>query len=499
MIVRAIIVTMLVMAPIIGCDRESVADDAPRSESTVAGAAPADYLKTVAAATRPVAIAPQAPKPTGPLAPGTSCVSAECHATYSRAAHVHGPVNEKACDSCHAADVGGHRYPLKRGKTETCTFCHAVAGTASHQHAPLKDGCTTCHEPHSGPAKFLLKADNVEQLCLKCHDVPLKKFAHEPFAKGQCTLCHEPHQANNVKLLRGGEGKDHCFTCHGAMKQTFASAMVVHQPASQNCTNCHNPHSTDHPHELKAPVKDTCLTSGCHDKLKSHLAAATVKHGATDTAASCINCHNAHASAQRGLLADRQEQLCLKCHDKPVQTAEGRTVENVKPVLQSTFLHGPVRSGYCSACHDPHGAIHPALLERAFPEKFYTPFDVKKYDLCFTCHDPTVVLEKKTASLTNFRNGQSNLHYLHVNRDEKGRSCRTCHDMHGSNLTNHMASNVPFEGSNWAMPIEYRKTDTGGSCTPGCHGTKTYDRGSAATVISPTTPPPTSPTTRGAS
>ena len=35
----------------------------------------------------------------------------------------------------------------------------------------------TCHDPHAGPVKFLLKADNVEQLCRKCHDVPLQKFA----------------------------------------------------------------------------------------------------------------------------------------------------------------------------------------------------------------------------------------------------------------------------------------------------------------------------------
>jgi len=117
---------------------------------------------------------------------------------------------------------------------------------------------------------------------------------------------------------------------------------------------------------------------------------------------------------------------------------------------------------------------------------FYTKFDLKKYDLCFTCHEANIVLTSKTTTLTNFRNGEVNLHFVHVNRDDKGRSCKTCHDVHASNLPNHMALSVPFEGSGWAMPIEYEKSATGGSCAPGCHKPRTYDR--TATTM---------PTTRG--
>ena len=497
MVVAAVFALLLLLA---GCERDPPEEKSREGEvaSSVPAAAPADYLQTASATNRPPApaMAPQAPKPTAPLAPGSTCVTAECHATYSRAAHVHGPVNEKACNACHADDVGGHRFPLKRDKIQTCTFCHErVAGSASHQHAALKDGCTTCHDPHASPAKFLFKAaDNVEQLCQKCHNIPLKKFAHDPFAKGRCTLCHEPHQSNNVKLLRGGEGKNHCYSCHGAMKQAVASALFVHQPVSQACTTCHSPHSTDYEHQLKAPVQQTCLSGGCHTKMQQHLASATNKHSATTSGLSCTNCHTAHASSRFDLLVDRTERLCLKCHDKPQHTPDGRTVENMKPVLTtSAFLHGPARAGVCSGCHDPHGANHPALLERSFPDQFYTSFDLKKYDLCFSCHEPELVLMQNTTILTDFRDGDVNLHYLHVNRDEKGRSCRTCHDMHGSDLPNHIASKVSFEGSKWAMPIEYRKTSAGGSCTPGCHETKSYDRTKVVKALA------SRPTTRGAS
>jgi hypothetical protein len=55
--------------------------------------------------------------------------------------------------------------------------------------------------------------------------------------------------------------------------------------------------------------------------------------------------------------------------------------------------------------------------------------------------------------------------------------------MHGSDLPRHMASSVPFEGSNWSMPINYEQKPNGGSCAPGCHTPQAYDR------LKPTTRP----------
>jgi len=478
---------VFVLAILAGCEHGSESADEATTRPSPAAAAPENYLEPKGPPVTTVVMKTQAPKPTTSLPKGASCVTAECHAKFTVAAQIHRPVGEKACDSCHVDDVGGHRYPLKRGKVEMCTFCHAVAGTQSHQHKPIadsKDGCMTCHDPHAGPVKFLLKADNVEQLCRKCHDVPLQKFAHDPFKKGQCTLCHEPHQSANAKLVRGGEGKDHCLSCHSGMKQTLASASTVHAPVKQACVTCHNPHSSEFAHELKRSVDQTCLSGECHAKVATQIASAPVKHKAMTADGACANCHNPHASNQTHLLANRADAVCLTCHKEMAKTLAG-----------AKFLHGPIRAGECSACHDAHGAQHANLLDRAFPETFYTSFDVTKYELCFTCHEKQVTLVARTTALTNFRNGEQNLHYLHVNRDEKGRSCRTCHDIHGSNLPNHMASSVPFEGSKWAMPLEYEKTEKGGRCTPGCHATRTYDRGAApASVITAT-----NPTTRGAS
>lgn len=416
-------------------------------------------------------------------------MTAECHADYSRAPQIHSPVAQNACDSCHDADTGGHKFPLKRDATNTCTFCHAVSGTQQHQHKALDAGCMSCHKPHTSSTKFLLKTSTTEQLCATCHNVPLKKFAHEPFMKGQCTLCHQPHQSENAMLLRGGEGSKHCFTCHDGLKTVMASARNVHQPAAKDCNSCHNPHATDNIRQLRAPIEENCYN--CHDKLKKQVAESNVQHAAMMTGEKCANCHNAHASDQQDLLKHRMDQVCLSCHDKSIPANDGHMIANMKPVLSSSqFLHGPIRAGSCSGCHDPHGAKFPNLLDRAFPKSSYTSFEVSKYALCFNCHSAELVLEPKTQSLTNFRDGEKNLHFLHVNRDDKGRSCKTCHAMHGSNLPNHMASAVPFEGSNWSMPIEFVKKLDGGSCAPGCHVPKTYTRTLAM--------PATAPTTRGA-
>jgi predicted CXXCH cytochrome family protein len=430
-----------------------------------------------------------ATKPTMTMDAKDTCVTAECHTTFATSKHIHGPISEGACNACHEDDIGSHKFPLKRKANDTCTFCHAVSGTATHQHKALEQGCVSCHQPHASQTKFLLKADSVERLCATCHNTPLKQHAHQPFAKGDCSACHQAHQSQNAFLLRGGGGSEHCFTCHADMQHKLASSPDVHKPATKDCVTCHSPHATDFVHQLKKSPTETCL--GCHEKTRLAMQTASVKHGALTDAKSCGNCHDAHASQEPRLLLQRTDKLCLTCHDKTQRATDGHTVPNVKPVLtQSKFLHGPIQSGNCSACHNPHGSSMPLLLEKSSPKTFYTSFDLKKYDLCFTCHEKQLVLTKNTTTLTNFRDGDVNLHFAHVNRDPKGRTCKTCHAVHGSDLPKHLATDVPFEGSDWSMPIAYEPSATGGSCTPGCHKLRSYDRTKPATAT-------TQPTTRG--
>ena len=88
----------------------------------------------------------------------------------------------------------------------------------------------------------------------------------------------------------------------------------------------------------------------------------------------------------------------------------------------------------------------------------------------------------ETTDLTDFRNGSSNLHYLHVSKPEKGRTCRACHAPHASAGPKHIRETVSY--GVWEIPIQFKKTDTGGSCQPGCHRPKAYDRASPVTYPS---------------
>jgi predicted CXXCH cytochrome family protein len=438
----------------------------------------------------PVAMTP-APRPTGPLTPDAGCVTAECHATLSTARYVHGAVSPGDCTVCHEPDLGGHVYPLTRPGNEGCTFCHAVNGNRIHQHAAMDaPGCTACHQPHTSDTKFLLTAPTVELLCARCHVTERRTHPHGPFAAGECLACHRPHESNHEKLLRAGSGPDHCSMCHAETALALANAPFVHEPAVEACTGCHDPHASEYGHALKQPIDETCFS--CHEDLEQVVTGATAPHTAVFTADRCANCHDPHASGRPDLLRDRQDVLCLKCHGEPIQSAAGRTIPDMTPSLRErSFLHGPVRSGNCTACHNVHGASHSRLLRERFTDAFYASFDLRNYALCFECHESDLATESRTTTLTDFRDGDVNLHFTHVNRERKGRSCRTCHAIHGSNLPKHVAETVPFEGSGWAMPIRFEKTDTGGSCAPGCHEPLSYNR------MEKSAPPQETPTGEG--
>jgi hypothetical protein len=82
-------------------------------------------------------------------------------------------------------------------------------------------------------------------------------------------------------------------------------------------------------------------------------------------------------------------------------------------------------------------------------------------------------MDQRTTVLTNFRNGDRNLHYLHVNR-KKGRTCISCHEVHAGSQEMQIRTLTPFGA--WEIPIKYAKTPTGGKCLESCHVLKEYDR-----------------------
>ncbi|OGU14687.1 MAG: cytochrome C [Geobacteraceae bacterium GWC2_53_11] len=292
-----------------------------------------------------------------------------------------------------------------------------------------------------------------------CHPHKAEKsFVHLPVKNGECQSCHKPSGQKHPKFkkeafLLTDKGKAGlCNECH----ERKDTKKHVHPPvAAGDCLDCHDPHQSDSKFQLKAAGAELCYT--CHEKSKLD---RVVPHKPI-AEGKCLSCHDPHQSDQKYMLKAEGANLCMICHDKSQFT--GKTV------------HAPVADGDCSACHAPHGTKLHHLLKRSAPEEMYQSFDKSNFELCFGCHADTLADSQRTDVDTKFRNGMFNLHYVHVNKKEKGRSCKVCHDPHASSQPRLISSKVAGFGR-WRIPIRYTKTDVGGTCVVGCHKPKSYNR-----------------------
>ena len=293
--------------------------------------------------------------------------------------------------------------------------------------------------------------------CSACHrGLGKGPVPHKPVAAGECLRCHQ-QLSDNHPLGKESMGfivprQNLCAHCHGhVVKKPF-----LHGPVGKgDCTACHQWHVADNKSLLKEPTPKLCF--GCHPKerftgLHAH---APVAQG------NCLSCHDAHQSEGKALLKKPGAQFCFLCHDPKL--AAGKS------------LHKPVQTGECVKCHAPHGSEYRKLLIADYPTELYRPFSPEAFPLCFTCHDPELASAVTTEKATRFRNGDRNLHAVHVNKVGKGRSCRMCHDPHSSSQDRLIFPKAPGFGT-WGIPIRFQATENGGGCSVGCHRTFRYDR-----------------------
>jgi predicted CXXCH cytochrome family protein len=351
--------------------------------------------------------------------------------------------------------------------------CHAATLLGTFKHGPTaQQQCRECHRLVDEQKHRFEMVEPEPDLCYRCHDRPADTpFTHGPVALGWCTVCHDPHSAPNSFMLLEAPPKL-CFTCHSVMKEHVQSARAQHAVIEQEgCTACHDPHRGDFKYQLKTEVPGLCLD--CHEPIGEIIDTAIVAHEPVTTDRKCLNCHNPHGSDVPMILVDVEMNLCLDCHDRPMVTPSGPIIDMKSWIESNPERHGPIRESFCTGCHQPHGAQNFRILEHEFPRKFYSPFSLENYALCFECHEETIVLDERTTTLTGFRNGDKNLHYLHVNQ-EKGRTCRACHEVHAGTKPKRIKDFVPF--GEWEYPVNFEINEDGGRCTPGCHVPRGYDR-----------------------
>ncbi len=393
------------------------------------------------------------------------CVTSKCHETMGTKQWVHGPVGVGQCAVCHRTlEDGDHTFELALRGEELCFACHETSRDMmllEHAHTPVADGeCVGCHDPHQSDHRFTLKAAP-EELCMSCHNAEAfsRSFVHGPVEAGECNVCHDPHASPYVHQLVESP-QDLCSLCHDEQAEV-TEKRHVHGPVQEGCTTCHDPHSNTAEYLLPEDPPGLCF--GCHTEFANSQDAATQHPPVAD--GRCDLCHDSHASDYPRLSPVPLTEMCGRCHEETDQY-----------IGAQDFLHGPVQDGDCNACHDPHGSDHHRMLHKYFPSEFYIGYQEENYALCFECHNHEIATNLKTETLTDFRDGDRNLHYVHVNKDVKGRSCRACHQAHASTQATHIRTSVPYGTIDWELPVTFTKTEDGGSCRVGCHAPKEYSR-----------------------
>lgn len=429
-----------------------------------------------------------APKPTvlaeRPTGPVTQCVSTECHGNLIDRAVLHGPVAQRRCDACHVVQsVKAHTYQLIVPKEELCSYCHTHSERNVVHEPVAKHECSKCHDPHGSDYKLQLVAEPTSALCFTCHEA--KDYASsgkghgsaEMQAIGACSVCHEAHSSWMPTLLPM-EKKKLCIFCHEDTRKAAKAFPYTHKPLLEgDCLECHNAHQTGHPAQLRKAPPEACFACHDHDNVKEHLSQSLFVHGAMTDGDSCIACHAGHGSKRKNLLARPEINMCYDCHKDEQVTSDGRVVRDMDKLFDKRPIqHGPVQRGECQPCHQPHASDKLSLLRGEYPETFYAPYSIKLYSLCFECHMTGLVESEFGMGVTRFRDGDRNLHYVHVNM-EKGRTCRVCHDVHAARKPHLIRDAVPFGNHGWEVEINHKQTESGGTCLSGCHEPRPYNRG----------------------
>lgn len=199
--------------------------------------------------------------------------------------------------------------------------------------------------------------------------------------------------------------------------------------------------------QVSAATVDEVTGKPCYKCHASKVTAPFVHSGLADK--ECTPCHNAtggNHQSNHSLYAvkDKSSKICYECHDN--QTSK-------------KSVHPPIMENDCLVCHAPHASNF----------KFQLGLPVK--DLCFECHEKTLVTEKETEK-NSFRDGVNNLHNVHA--EKNGIPCLTCHDIHASDQM-HMIRAKGMNGKE-AVTITYTTTPKGGNCTASCHDALSYER-----------------------
>ena len=274
------------------------------------------------------------------------------------------------------------------------------------------------------------------EVCAGCHEAYFNSFAssvhgnkahpRSPASNGGCANCH----GDGTKHVEAGGGrgvggivnpaaksmpaaeKDKiCLTCHEANRHLAFWDSGKHRKNDVSCTNCHsthgdrdtllnitNPQIAPLVNTTRVPQQEVCFN--CHRDIRA-LVMRPSHHPIVEGKVKCTSCHNPHGALSPAMVnAESIKELCTTCH-----------ADKRGPWM---FEHPPVEEN-CLTCHNPHGGRTVKLLNEKVP------------NLCQDCHDASSHPGTMYDADNSFKHPSPNSRFI-------ARSCLNCHnEIHGSN------------------------------------------------------------------
>jgi DmsE family decaheme c-type cytochrome len=291
-----------------------------------------------------------------------------------------------------------------------------AAGGAIAQKPPGPEVCKQCHEAY------------VDTFNASIHGA--KGHKRSPASNGGCASCHgdgtEHVKAGGGRGVGGIKGMnnpaipasqkaDTCLACHGGDRQLAFWDSGRHRKNDVSCNNCHSIHDQPQDKNRKllkkneataAPLRTTVrqleyeTCTSCHKQVRAQIGKPS-HHPIIEGKVACSDCHNPHGALSPAMVKNESvNELCYSCH-----------TDKRGPHL---YEHPPVEEN-CLACHNSHGSVHARLLNEKVP------------NLCQDCHDWSRHPGTAYGGNQGFAPGLGNTRFL-------ARACINCHQMvHGSN------------------------------------------------------------------
>ncbi len=173
--------------------------------------------------------------------------------------------------------------------------------------------------------------------CIACHEEKSNSFAHASHARlsviapdgkeiSSCESCHGPASlhvkaGDGKHIINPGKSPESCFKCHVEKRGEF-SLPNAHQVLNgkMSCGDCHDVHEGNAIKGSGAATleaeNETCTK--CHTQQQGPY---VFPHQAMREG--CVSCHNPHGSVNKKMLAQRDANLCNKCHVEHPQGLSG--------------------------------------------------------------------------------------------------------------------------------------------------------------------------------